>query len=82
MRRELAWYPGVHSNLNHIYDMATGKAICGSPARRKEETNGYRMSHKTYWLNADCLLCKSKANEFEAEEDDTCGGKYPFGWES
>jgi hypothetical protein len=59
MKRKLAWYPGIHSNLNHLYDAYTGKALCGSRARRKE------FRGPNYWQNSDCHICKSYAAERE-----------------
>jgi hypothetical protein len=53
MKRELAWYPGINSNLNHLYDLRTGKTLCGSPAKRKKTRD------LNYWQNSDCPRCKS-----------------------
>jgi len=79
VKRELAWYPAMKSTVNHLYDLQTGKTLCGSQAKRKESNRGWGLN---YWQNADCSRCKSLANELEAQEDDTCDGKYPYGWES
>lgn len=81
MKRDLAWYPGMHSTMNHLYDVQSGTTLCGAKSKRKESNRGWGLN---YWQNADCPRCKSKANELEEQEDDddTCGGKYPYGWDS
>ena len=79
MKRDLVWYPAIGSPKNHLYDMLSKTALCGSKAKPKDDPRGWGNN---YWQNADCPRCKSKANELEAQEDDTCGGKYPYGWDS
>lgn len=61
MKRELAWYPGIHSNLNHLYDLKTGAAICGSTARRQ-------TGWKQYWRELDCENCVRIADKIHNEE--------------
>lgn len=61
MKRELAWYPGVHSNLNHLYDLQTGSAICGSTARRQ---GGFKQD----WRKTDCENCVRSADKIHNEE--------------
>jgi hypothetical protein len=67
VKRELVWMPG-YAGKNHLYDLATNKAICGSDAKPKTDKRGWGLN---YWQNMDCPRCKSKANELEANEDQT-----------
>lgn len=65
MKRKLVWRPGTHSSLNHLYDIATGKAICGSKAAAKHGMEGWGLN---FWQEKDCQRCKSVANELEETE--------------
>jgi hypothetical protein len=72
MKRELAWLPGFHSDLNHIYDLQTGVAICGSTARMK----AYKIPFHD-WNETDCRKCiiiedRTHNEERDAEEVGCC----------
>lgn len=73
MGRDMYWAAANHSKYNHLYDNETGKALCGSKARRKQ------YKHLQSWQDENCPRCTALVSE---EEDDTCAGRYPFGWDS
>lgn len=89
MTRELAWYPGIHSDLNHLYDMKTNLAVCGSTARRM----GFKTAFHD-WRETDCPKCIIIADKIhneerdaeetgccdECDEDDGMDDRYPYGW--
>ena len=72
MTRDLAWYPGVHSDLNHLYDMATGVAICGSTARMPSDFEQFTPTgfKKHVWHETDCPECIIVADKIHNDERD------------
>lgn len=81
MKENPVWCPGFHSNVNHLYDLETDHALCGSTARPIK----YKISFHG-WREIDCPKCIIIAdnihNEERDAEEDEPEPDYPYGWES
>jgi hypothetical protein len=64
--KRYAWMPGYHSCMNHVFDLDTNSAICGSPTRPK---NIFRP-RPSDWCAVDCEKCKVCAEKIIKEAND------------